>query len=381
MATEWEQKFPLSNVIALNRDISDHTPLLLNTRDSSSNATQYQFKFELGWLLRDGFMDMVKEVWESVDPGPTPMETWQTKIRRLRQHLRGWAKNTSGILKKEKKKILDKLDSLDKKAETCILSPQKVDLKQYLKTRLAEMLREEEIKWYQRAKVKELLEGDSNTKYFQLIANGKHRKTRIYKLQDGNHTVSGDDELKKYITTYYKGLFGPSDNNNFNLDETRIDDIPQVMNIENEILTSEFTEAEVREAIFQMEHNKAPGPDGFPAEFYQAFWGTIKDDLMAMFAMFHKQELPLYSLNFGTIILLPKCKDAIRIQQYRPICLLNVSFKIFTKVATNRISLMAQKVISPTQTAFLPGRNIMEGSSFYMRPFMNYIGKKECSHL
>ena len=152
---------------------------------------------------------------------------------------------------------MDKLDSLDKKAETCILSPQEVDLKQYLKTRLAEMLREEEIKWYQRAKVKELLEGDSNTKYFQLIANGKHMKTRIYKLQDGNHTVSGDDELKKYITTYYKGLFGPSDNNNFNLDETRIDDIPQVMNIENEILTSEFTEAEVREAIFQMEHNKA----------------------------------------------------------------------------------------------------------------------------
>jgi len=273
----------------------------------------------------------------------------------------GWAKNTSGILKKEKKKILDKLDSLDKKAETCILSPQEVDLKQYLKTRLAEMLREEEIKWYQRAKVKELLEGDSNTKYFQLIANGKHRKTRIYKLQDGNHIVSGDDELKKYITTYYKDLFGPSDNNNFNLDETRTDDIPQVTNIENEILTSEFTEAEVREAIFQMEHNKAPEPDGFPAEFYQVFWGTIKDDLMAMFAMFHKQELPLYSLNFGTIILLPKCKDAIRIQQYRPICLLNVSFKIFTKVATNRISLVAHKVISPTQTTFRPGRNIMEG--------------------
>ena len=84
MATEWEEKFPLSNVIALNRDISDHTPLLLNTRDSPSSATQHQFKFEPEWLLRDGFMDMVKEVWESVDQGPTPMETWQAKIRRLR---------------------------------------------------------------------------------------------------------------------------------------------------------------------------------------------------------------------------------------------------------------------------------------------------------
>ena len=49
-----------------------------------------------------------------------------------------------------------------------------------MKNKLAEMLRGEEIKWYQRAKVKELLEGDSNTKYFQLIANEKHRKTRIY---------------------------------------------------------------------------------------------------------------------------------------------------------------------------------------------------------
>ena len=88
------------------------------------------------------------------------------------------------------------------------------------------MLREEEIKWYQRAKVKELLEGDSNTNYFQLIAKGKHRKPSIYQLQDGNHIISGDEKLKKYITTYYKGLFGPPDNNDFNLDETRIDDIP-----------------------------------------------------------------------------------------------------------------------------------------------------------
>jgi len=49
---------------------------------------------------------------------------------------------------------------------------------------------------------------------------------RNYQLQDGEHMISGDEELKKYITTYYKGLFGPPDNNDFNLVETRIDDIP-----------------------------------------------------------------------------------------------------------------------------------------------------------
>jgi hypothetical protein len=40
---------------------------------------------------------------------------------------------------------------------------------------------------------------------------------------------------------------------------------------------------EVREAIFQMEHNKVPGLDGFLAKFYQACWKIIKNNLMNLF--------------------------------------------------------------------------------------------------
>jgi hypothetical protein len=132
--------------------------------------------------------------------------------------------------------------------------------------------------------------------------------------------------------------------------------------VENEFLTQPFTHEEVRVAIFQMEHNKALGPDGFPPEFYQVFWPLIRDDLMALFSDFYHGTLPLNRLNFGNIILLPKKKDARVVQQYMHICLLNVSFKIFTKVTTNRLTSIAQKLIRPTQTAFLPGRNIMEGA-------------------
>jgi hypothetical protein len=109
-----------------------------------------------------------------------------------------------------------------------------------------------------------------------------------------------------------------------------------------------------------MEHNKSPGPDGFTAEFYQVFWELIKHDLMTLFNDFHKGELLLYSLNFVTIVLVPKCKEATKIPQYRPIYLLNVSFKNFTKVATNRLMFITQKVINPTQTVFLLGQNIIE---------------------
>ncbi|WVZ81051.1 LOW QUALITY PROTEIN: hypothetical protein U9M48_028478 [Paspalum notatum var. saurae] len=93
----------------------------------------------------------------------------------------------------------------------------------------------------------------------------------------------------------------------------------------------------------------------------KVFWEIIKADLMAMFHDFSKRNLSLFSLNFGIITLLPKCQEAIKVQQFRPICLLNVSFKIFTKVVTSRINKVAQKVIQPTQTAFLPGRYILEG--------------------
>jgi hypothetical protein len=52
-----------------------------------------------------------------------------------------------------------------------------------------------------------------------------------------------------------------------------------------------------------MEHNKAPGTDGFPAQFYQIFWDTIKTDLLALFSCLHVGQLELFLLNFGEIIL------------------------------------------------------------------------------
>jgi hypothetical protein len=130
------------------------------------------------------------------------------------------------------------------------------------------LLREEVIKWYQRAKVKDLLEGDSNTKYFQLIANVKYRKRRIFQLQHEDKIIEGDQALKDYITSCYKDLFGPPKRISFSLDETRADDIVQVSQKENDLLVRPFTIEEVREALFQMEHNKEPGLDGFLAEFY-----------------------------------------------------------------------------------------------------------------
>jgi endonuclease/exonuclease/phosphatase family metal-dependent hydrolase len=48
VSTEWEQNFPLATVVALSREISDHTPLLLDTEEKGAGKDKNSFKFELG---------------------------------------------------------------------------------------------------------------------------------------------------------------------------------------------------------------------------------------------------------------------------------------------------------------------------------------------
>jgi hypothetical protein len=82
---------------------------------------------------------------------------------------------------------------------------------------------------------------------------------------------------------------------------------------------------------------------------------------MDLFKDFYEGRLPLFSLNFRIITLLPKQKETTHIKQFRPICLLNVSFKIFTNVTVNRMTGVTRKLVSLSQTTFIPGRNIMDG--------------------
>lgn len=195
------------------------------------------------------------------------MEIWQNKIRHLRQFLRGWAKNQSGIYKVEKERLTQIINELGVKAESTLLNMSERDINNEAEKKLQTLIREEEIKWALRAKVSKIVQGDGNTQFFHVIANGKHRKRTIIQLEQDEGTIVGHENLKLYISEYYKKLFGAPEESFVALDESSIRDIPQLNLEENELLSAPFTEKEVFDAITQMKHNKAPGPDGFPAEF------------------------------------------------------------------------------------------------------------------
>ena len=151
-------------------------------------------------------------------------------------------------------------------------------------------MKDEELKWRQRANEKDLKEGDGNTKYFHLKASGRKKKSKIVSLKYNGHDVLGEDNLIRHATDYYKSLFGPSVISNFRLEDMGG---PTLNDDDRASLTKEFDLEEIKEVVFDLKHNKAAGPDGFPAEFYQKFWDIIKHDLKELFDAFHKGVLDI----------------------------------------------------------------------------------------
>ena len=83
------------------------------------------------------------------------------------------------------------------------------------------------------------------------MVNGKHRRHRIYSLEDDDGAcIVDEDELKTHITSYYKNLFGKPYITSIELDESFIQDISQVSDTENEILAANFTIEEVKKVVF-----------------------------------------------------------------------------------------------------------------------------------
>ncbi|CAL1394078.1 unnamed protein product [Linum trigynum] len=113
-----------------------------------------------------------------------------------------------------------------------------------------------------------------------------------------------------------------------------------------------------------MGKRKAPGPDGFTVLFFRRYWHVIGEEVwMAILKILETRVLP-EGLNHTLIALIPKTKKPVSPKEFRPISLCNVLYKIISKVLANRLKTVLYRIISPEQSAFVPGRfitdNVME---------------------
>ena len=128
----------------------------------------------------------------------------------------------------------------------------------------------------------------------------------------------------------------------------------------NRDLTLPITDKEIRDAVFSIGADRAPGFDGFTAAFYHQFWDLIGGDICNMVRHFFETGEIDQRINKTQLCLIPKITEPKHMSDFRPISLCTVNYKIISKVLIKRLKQCLGLVISDSQAAFVPGRSISD---------------------
>lgn len=111
------------------------------------------------------------------------------------------------------------------------------------------------------------------------------------------------------------------------------------------------SDTEIHDAVYALNKDGAPGPDGFGAIFYQTYWRIVKNDVIKAVQDFFTHGKLLNNFNSNTIVLIPKDNNADSVNQFRPITLANFKFKIISKVLADRLATIMPYITSKEQRA------------------------------
>ncbi|RVW38098.1 hypothetical protein CK203_095113 [Vitis vinifera] len=254
---DWEDLVSGAMQILLPRPVSDHYPILL---DSGGIRTgKNPFRFENMWLRVDGFMDKIKEWWQSYNFRGKPSFVLVKKLQALKYDLKMWNKGTLGNVSARKDAALEKLNYWDSLERLGSLSEEDRSSQWIARDEFSHCAIIEEISWRQKSMALLLKEGDSNTKFFHRMANARRRGDFINSLTVRGVRLDKEEELKEGIGSYFKSLFEESLVRRLVVESGLFRTLDS---LDNETLEGPFSEEEVSKALSDLGGDKEPGPDG-----------------------------------------------------------------------------------------------------------------------
>ena len=202
------------------------------------------------------------------------------------------------------------------------------------------------------------LERNSNAQRYitSLVVNKNGQEIQINKQKD----------IETEIRNFYADLYSDKDENltinnieNFmdedleRLEYTKLSEA-QALSLEGKI-----TETEMLKVLKKANNDSAPGLSGFTYHFYKFFWSDLKFFILsAANYSFDIKSLPS-SQSRGVISIIPKgSKRKDLLDNWRPLCMLNVFYKLVSGVIAMRINSILDTIIHENQSGFVRGRYI-----------------------
>ncbi|XP_058776557.1 uncharacterized protein LOC131650867 [Vicia villosa] len=341
----------------LPRFKSDHFPILL-TFEVDKISFKSQFKFLRMWSSYDDCINIIQSSWNANVSGCL-MFILDRKLRILKENLKSWNINVfSNVINK-----VEEAETNLKEIQANISSHGYDELRHAneikAQNELEIALNIEEEFWKEKTRLNWLVDGDRNTRFFQQYAKIRRKTKVISTLRIGEDLITDNAILENHIKSHFVNLF----NSRVVLQDNGMIQgiIPSMVDAKtNDLLTLTPSAEEIHNAIFSLNADSAPGPDGFGAYFFQKYWDVIKLDVINAVCSFFLQSWIPSNYDTNTIVLIPKTNSACSLNQFRPILLANFKYKIISKILADRLSSILPSLISSEQKGFIHGRNIKD---------------------
>ena len=205
-------------------------------------------------------------------------------------------------------------------------------------------------------------DGDSNSKFFHGHIKDRINSNKILSLElDNGAKIFKPLEIQSAAVSYFQKLFSDSSPSISITDEgisSYVDrSLPSGSIVD---LLRLVTDDEIKLAIFKTKPDKAPGPDGYTAGFFQKMWHVVGADVCAAVKSFFESGRLLKEFNCTAITLIPKISSPTKLSDYRPISCCNTIYKCISGILAQRMKGLVPHIISSDQTAFIPRQSIAD---------------------
>ncbi|GJZ52720.1 RNA-directed DNA polymerase, eukaryota, reverse transcriptase zinc-binding domain protein [Tanacetum coccineum] len=321
--------------------VSDHSPAVLVFPEVKSRKNR-AFRF-LNYLTeKKEFITIVRDNW-NVNVKGYAMFILAKRLKFLKKHMRDLNKRNGDVCEKVKSLKIE----LDRIQEALSNDPSSVHLRED-ELVFAEAYRravsDEELLLKQKSKIQWLKEGDFNTKFVDHFKKFFGKCDVVYPIED------------------HENLF-----------TKKLD--PETA----EELVKPVSDDEIKMALFDIEDNKASGPDGYTSKFFKSAWSVVGKDTCSAVKEFFSSGKLLGEFNASIISLIPKVVVPKKVIDYRTIRCCNVVYKTISKVITNRLKGVLSGLVGENQSAFIPGRQISDNillTQEFMRGYQWNVGQR-----
>ncbi|KAL2252961.1 UNVERIFIED_CONTAM: Retrovirus-related Pol polyprotein from type-2 retrotransposable element R2DM [Sesamum indicum] len=330
------------------------------------------FRFDNYLTHSPDFIPSVQNIWQHEVVG-VPMYAVSRKLKALKPVFRQQRRNKGDLtlnvqLAKGFLEEAQNLVSSDRQNELFLF------LEHCCRLVYAKAAKLEQIMLQQRAKMQWMKGGDQCSRIFFCKIAQRRAVRRILQINDENGTThtESSEVVHEFVSFYQNFLGGNRRRLLVDINYLRPWARHILSNEEASHLSLPFSPEDVKQAIFDIVEDKAPGPDGFSSGFFKAAWPIVGTEVTRAVLDFFTTGKLLKQVNSTLLALIPKVHTPMSVNDFRPISCCNVLYKVIAKLLVQRLSVVLDKLISPCQAAFILGRSIEDNIMLAQELFTGY---------